>query len=90
MFVRRIIARVRRSRLVVGPCIACSLRSGVTLALAILMFAPLSMVTQQQLPVVKCIAVFTSYTVRFFCESVRLVSMPNLTRSHPDCKVLPA
>ena len=36
-----------RSRLVVGPCIACSLRSGVALALEILFFAPLSIVTKQ-------------------------------------------
>ena len=48
MFVRRIVARVGRSRLVVGPCIASSLRSGVALALDILFFAPLSIVTKQK------------------------------------------
>ena len=35
--------------LVVGPCIACSLRSGVALAVEILFFAPLSIVTKQEL-----------------------------------------
>ena len=48
MFVRRIVARVGRSRLVVGPCIACSLRSGVALALEILFFVPLLIVTKQE------------------------------------------
>ena len=47
MFVRRIVVRVGRSRLVVGPCIACSLRSGVALAVEILFFAPLSIVKKQ-------------------------------------------
>ena len=46
MFVRRIVARVGRSRLVIGTCIACSLRYGVALALEILFFAPLSIVTR--------------------------------------------
>ena len=48
VFVRRTVARVGRNRLVVGPCIACSLRSGVALALEILFFAPLSIVTKQE------------------------------------------
>ena len=48
MFVRRIVARVWRSKLLVGPCIACSFRSGVALALEILFFAPLSIVTKQE------------------------------------------
>ena len=47
VFVRRIAAHVQRSRLVVSPCIACSLRSGVALALEILSFAPLSTETKQ-------------------------------------------
>ena len=42
------IARVGCSRSVVGPCIACSLRSGVALAPGILYFAPLSIVTKQE------------------------------------------
>ena len=48
MVVRHIVARVGRSRLVVGPCTACSLRSGVALALVILFFVPLSIVTKQE------------------------------------------
>ena len=49
MLVRRIVARMGRSCLlpVVGRCIACSLRSGVALALEILSFVPLSIVTKQ-------------------------------------------
>ena len=46
VFVRRLVARVGRSRLVVGPCVACYLRSGVALALEILFFVPLSIVTK--------------------------------------------
>ena len=48
VFVPRTVARVGRSRLVVGPCIACSFRSGVALALEILFFAPLLIVTKQE------------------------------------------
>ena len=42
MVVGHIVARVESIRLVVGPCILCSLRSGVALAPEILFFAPLS------------------------------------------------
>ena len=48
MSVRRIAACVGRSRLVFVPCTACSLRPGVALALEILFFAPLSIVTKQE------------------------------------------
>ena len=48
MVVGHIVARVGSSRLVVGPCILCSLRSGVALAPEILFFAPLSIVTKQE------------------------------------------
>ena len=48
MVVRHIAARVGSSRLVVGPCILCSLRSGVALAPEILFFAPLSIVTKKK------------------------------------------
>ena len=48
MFVRRNVARFGGSRPVVGPCNACSLRSGVALALEILFFAPLSIVMKQE------------------------------------------
>ena len=43
-----IVARVGCSRVVVGPCIACSLRFGVALAPELLYFAPLSIVTKQE------------------------------------------
>ena len=49
MVAGHIVARVGRSRLVVGPCISCSLRCGVALAPEILFFAPLSIVTKQDL-----------------------------------------
>ena len=42
------IARVGCSRLVVGPCIACSLRSRVAPAPEILCFAPLSIAMKQE------------------------------------------
>ena len=50
MVVRHIVARVGRSRLVVAPCISCSLRSGVALAPEIPFFAPLSIVPKQAGP----------------------------------------
>ena len=46
--VGHIVARFGGSRLVVGPCILCSLRSGVALAPEILFFAPLSIGTKQE------------------------------------------
>ena len=48
MVVGHIVARVGSSRLVVGPCILCSLRSGVALAPEIIFFAPLWIVTKQE------------------------------------------
>ena len=48
MDVGHIVARAGSSRLVFGPCILCSLRSGVALAPEILFFAPLSIVTKQE------------------------------------------
>ena len=49
MVVGNIVARVGFSRATVGPCIACSLRSGVALAPEILYFVSLSIVTKQEL-----------------------------------------
>ena len=50
MVVGRIVARVGRSRLVVGHCSACSMRSGVALALEILFFEPLSIAMKPEIP----------------------------------------
>ena len=48
MVVGCIVARIGRSRLLVGPCISCSLRSRVAPAPEILCFAPLSIVMRQE------------------------------------------
>ena len=58
-----IVARVGSSRLVVGPCILCSLRSGVALAPEILFFAPLSIVMKQEPH--SCVPVSTHLRMRF-------------------------
>ena len=83
---------VGSSRLVVGPCILCSLRSGVALAPEILFFAPLSIVTKQEPQKVPVLRARVAPAPEILCFAPLLIVMkqePQKTKQAGNLKLLP-